>query len=386
MQRIRHQTGHIFKKGRAWYVRFYDSVFKEGKIIRLQRCKKITDIGGAYTTKRSVRELAAELLKPINEGTQDPVSTMSLADYIEQFYLPYVEDQKRASTLRGYRNLFRRYIKPRGNIALRDFRTVDGERLMIDISRKEDLSRPSLGHIKSFLSGVFRYSRRQGVLNTPNPMRDVSTPKARAGNETYAYTLEEIKRMIEVLPLKAATIVAVAGLTGIRKGELRGLLWENYDGQQLQITRSIWRSHVDEPKTPKSKWPVPVIQQLATRLERYRLESGNPRNGLIFPNGLGNPINLDQLAFETIKPILKKAGIVWHGWHAFRRGLATNLHRLGVKDKDIQAILRHSNLSTTMNIYVKSVSVDAAAAMDTLNSHYATTVQPALKENTSRPN
>jgi len=33
---------------------------------------------------------------------------------------------------------------------------------------------------------------------------------------------------------------------------------------------------------------------------------------------------------------------LWHGWHAFRRGLATNLHALGVDDKTIQAILRHS--------------------------------------------
>ena len=42
---------------------------------------------------------------------------------------------------------------------------------------------------------------------------------------------------------------------------------------------------------------------------------------------------------------------VWQGWHAFRRGLATNLHRLGVAGKEIQSILRHVNLSTTMNIY-----------------------------------
>ncbi len=58
----------------------------------------------------------------------------------------------------------------------------------------------------------------------------------------------------------------------------------------------------------------------------------------------------------------------WHGWHAFRRGLATNLHRLGVDDKTIQAILRHSNLATTMNIYVKTVSADSVAAMRVLDS------------------
>ena len=66
----------------------------------------------------------------------------------------------------------------------------------------------------------------------------------------------------------------------------------------------------------------------------------------------------------------------WHGWHAFRRGLATNLHRLRVSDKVIQQILRHANVTTTMNIYVKTVSVDAANAMKSLETMCATTVQP----------
>jgi integrase len=57
----------------------------------------------------------------------------------------------------------------------------------------------------------------------------------------------------------------------------------------------------------------------------------------------------------------------WHGWHAFRRGLATNLHALGVDDKTIQAILRHSNVGLTMNVYVKSVSESQVTAMDALS-------------------
>ncbi len=58
----------------------------------------------------------------------------------------------------------------------------------------------------------------------------------------------------------------------------------------------------------------------------------------------------------------------WHGWHAFRRGLATNLHRLGVDDKTIQAILRHSNVGLTMNVYVKSVAESQVSAMDVLGA------------------
>jgi integrase len=45
-----------------------------------------------------------------------------------------------------------------------------------------------------------------------------------------------------------------------------------------------------------------------------------------------------------------------HGWPAFRHGLATNLHTLGVDDKSSQAILRHSNIGITQNIYIKALT------------------------------
>ena len=58
-------------------------------------------------------------------------------------------------------------------------------------------------------------------------------------------------------------------------------------------------------------------------------------------------MNLEALAVDVIRPALEKANLRWHGRHAFRRGLATNLHRLGVSDKVIQQISasrkRHHN-------------------------------------------
>jgi integrase len=66
-----------------------------------------------------------------------------------------------------------------------------------------------------------------------------------------------------------------------------------------------------------------------------------------------------------MKDVLKRAGISWHGWHGFRRGLASNLNRLGVDDDDsvIQRILRHSTVATTQNHYIKTASPDAIAAI-----------------------
>jgi len=169
--------------------------------------------------------------------------------------------------------------------------------------------------------------------------------------------------MLKVLPEPASTIVAVAAFTGVRKGELRGFVWENYDGAQVQISQSFWRGHALEPKTRQSKAPVPVIAQLAQRLDWHRCLSGNPANGLMFLSRVGKPVNLDALAADVIVPLLTKAGIRWHGWHAFRRGLATNLHQLGVFDKTIQRILRHANVAVTQNCYIKTADSEIVAAM-----------------------
>lgn len=256
------------------------------------------------------------------------------------------------------------YLTPRcGDIRLREFRTCDGEKLLAHVARQRPLSRSTLKRIKSLLSGVFKHAKRIGTLNGTNPIQDVSLPQGREGNETYAYSLEEVSQMLTILPEPAATVIATAASTGMRKGELRGLLWENYKGTEIWVTQSVWESIVTEPKTRKSKAPIPVIAQLAKKLDLHRFTLGNPTSEYVFPSSKGTPPNFANLANRVIKPALVEPGLKWHGWHSFRRGLATDLRRLGVPDKTIQAILRHAALSTTMNSYVKTVSADTVAAM-----------------------
>jgi integrase len=86
----------------------------------------------------------------------------------------------------------------------------------------------------------------------------------------------------------------------------------------------------------------------------------------MFLSPVGKPMNLDALVRDSIRPVLVKAGLTWHGWHAFRRGLASNLNRLGIDDSIIQAILRHSDVALTQRCYIKTVRSDAMAAMDVL--------------------
>jgi integrase len=131
--------------------------------------------------------------------------------------------------------------------------------------------------------------------------------------------------------------------------------------------------------------------------------------GSIFQAGNGKPLNLDNLARRVIAPAIERRvkcrqseadhktdghmfevdkSLQWRGWHAFRRGLATNLHSLRVDDKTIQAILRHSNIGLTMNVYVKSVAVSGVNAMDLLGAELRKkeTYNNLATNGTTRPN
>jgi integrase len=169
--------------------------------------------------------------------------------------------------------------------------------------------------------------------------------------------------MLEVLPEPAKTVVATAAFTGLRRSELRGLRWEDLGDTELRVSRSVWNTHVEErTKTASSKAPIPLVPILQKWLDAHRNDF--PADGFIFAGPkMGRPLNLANLARRVIVLTLKENGIEWHGWHAFRRGLGTNLYRIGTPDKTIQAILRHSNVSTTLSFYVKPVAEDSQAAM-----------------------
>ena len=115
---------------------------------------------------------------------------------------------------------------------------------------------------------------------------------------------------------------------------------------------------------------APIIQPLLARLDAIKPEVAS---GWMFPNTIGGALDLDNLADRVIKPVLKANGLTWKGWHAYRRGLATNLHELGVPDIVIQAILRHEDVSTTQRSYIKTVPEVVTAAMKRLEAQIACT-------------
>ena len=89
-------------------------------------------------------------------------------------------------------------------------------------------------------------------------------------------------------------MVAVAAFTGSRRGEIRGMLWENYRNGELLTDRSVWNGITTDPKSQKSKAPIPIIGWLASKLPEHRQRLGNPISGPMFPNQAGKPLDLNN--------------------------------------------------------------------------------------------
>jgi integrase len=397
-QKGREQKGYVFRKGNSWFLRYWDSLLADGTVVRKQRCRRLADVEPEHARLKrppnSVLDLAEDALRPLNNAKSDPSKNVALGDFVKNVWLPHVKNRTAASTSHSYKYYWEHMLSPWcGRAWLRDFATPTAQRVLDEIARHNPTAKKATLHqLKSVLSSIFKLAIQQDYRPGPNPIRETSLPNAPEAEDTYAYNLEEVLDMLTIVPEPARTVIAVAAFTGLRRSEIQGLLWECYDGETLKVERSVWEGIAGKPKSKHSKAPVPVIGPLRTFLDAHRLRQGNPESGVMFPctNKKKNPQRLNNLLKNRILPALnvcQTCGKIeadhtakdheyernssrpqWRGFHAFRRGLGTNLHDLGVDDKTIQAILRHANVAVTQKCYIKTLPKQSIAAMEKLET------------------
>jgi integrase len=237
---------------------------------------------------------------------------------------------------------------------------------------------------------IFGQAIRLGLRDDINPAAGIKIrcPQGSRKGETGAYSLDDIKSILGALSEPSRVVMAVAAYTGLRRGEIVGLKWEDYDGKAIWVRRNICfgesgQMTVEEPKTEASKAPVPVIAPLRKILDAWKAKTEFTQGCWIFQAGFtrkeNHPVDLLDAAKMTpsspanilrdaVFPALEKAKIEWLGYHAFRRGLATNLRALGVDDLTIKDILRHSDVSVTRAAYIKRVNEKSVEAMERLEA------------------
>ena len=300
-------------------------------------------------------------------GLRPDGKNMFIGDFIAQEYRPHVEATLAASTIDSQKKLWRGYGP---YFAECDFslRVCDAQKIMRRLaSENSHLTKVSLRHIKTFMSGVFNHALRLGLAeNNPFAGRAVAIPGGRESVETTAYSPEEANLMLSRLKGQAHLALHIALAAGLRKSEIRGLRPQDWhqDTRTLSVEQSVWRNVVKSTKTKSSRAPVPVAGHLAEELSAYIAEI-KPKTFLL-EAASGFALDLDYVARDIIRPALSETGATWRGWHAARRGLASHLHSIGVPDMETQKILRHSSVDTTRKCYIKVVPENVRKAMDNM--------------------
>lgn len=338
------QRGSIYKKNGAWHLRYrVNEIGPDGLPRRREITKRIAPVDDDHRSKSDVRDIAEDLLAKENRGGLAEGS-LRLGDFVDRYFLPFIKERKKASTYRFYEVTVDNHVRAAlGELRLREVQTVHVQRMLDGIK----LSHPSLQRIKTAASAVMSHAIRLGFIVGANPVHEAKPEGTRSEFEGYAYTWKEVQAMLEQLDEPSRTLVATAAFTGLRESELRGLMWEDYSGEELFIRRAVWRKNVGDVKTAESKSRVPVVAPLARLLDAHRKRDGKFK--WMFSGPRGFSIDTHNLVARTIRPAL---GDSWQGWHAFRRGLMGILFDAGVDVEIAKTILRHSDSAVTRRHYL----------------------------------
>lgn len=239
---------------------------------------------------------------------------------------------------------------------------------------KGGLSYKTVKNIRGVLSSAYEYAVENHYVNE-NPVLKSRMPSFPHSikKEVPEYSAEQVRKLLLYAKEHDSHIyifLLLALYTGLRKGELLALTWDDvdYDKKLLRVNKSRTGSRKDvttqitTPKTESSNRKIPindfVIEALKAEKQRQReyaqmLGNGYDRShNFIVRNILGQPyVNLSAIN-RVVDRLTENAGLPHCTIHGFRHSVASILDDNGVPIQDISVLLGHESVQTTERIYI----------------------------------
>lgn len=386
--------GQVRQRGAAWEWLF--TVPGEGTTAS-GAPKRRTISKGGYRLKREAQAGLAEAMS-VYAGAPVKPSSMVLAAYVTDEWLPALERDLKPSTVRGYQDQMRAYILPAlGRVKLRDLAPSHVVRLYTDLranGRRQGtggLSEASVHKVHVTLGRCLRDATEAGLLAT-NPMLRVpraARPRQAAMAASHegmqVWSAEEVGRFLEsVADDRLGPAYRLVLSVGLRRGEVCGLRWDDVDldGGRLVVrrARTVVGTAVVEG-TPKGRRArtISLGSELVGVLRAHRRRQLEERmawgeawadTGYVFVREDGTPLHPQTLAghFERAA---RAAGLPPIRFHDLRHTALTHLLANGVPPKVVAEVAGHASTRITEDIYshvLPNMSADAAAVADRMYS------------------
>ena len=290
----------------------------------------------------------------------DP-SKMTLGDLFEDHY-NYQKDKVKFTTLTNYGKKCK-HFNTLANIKLDDLNINDIEEWRKEINEKK-LATRTKNDLMKYLKSALNYGMKWYDFNFHsmyNKMTNFSDPNE-LPKEMQFYTYEEFKKFISVEDdLKFKTLFETLYYCGLRRGELRGLVWSNidFDRKEISIIQNVvnvkgesgyWL--ITTPKTKTSKRNIPIPAPLYNDLKLLKEESKKYYgfNDSWFVFGDVSPIHPHVLRMRKNENA-EKAGVKQIRIHDFRHSCASLLINSGANITLVAKYLGHSKIDETLNTY-----------------------------------
>ena len=352
MARRGHGEGSIYRR-------------KDGRwtaAITLDNHKRKTFYG---ETRKEVQDKLSAALHEQRQGTlaTGPRQTLKayLENWLEQVYRPSVK----LSSYRQYRVVVEKHLIPGlGHIPVQKL-TPEKVQAFYAQKLKEGKSPRTVQFIHAVLHQALENAVKWNLVPR-NVAKLVTLPRVER-YEARTLTVEQARQLLEAArgsPLEVMILVALN--TGMRRGELSALRWDDIDIQNGVIFVHRTVNYVGgygfvetEPKTRASKRKIAVSEKVLGTLKAHREQQEGMRlkvgakwceQGLVFCNRYGRYL-LPEVVSKQFHALLAKAGLPDMRFHDLRHTMATILLESDVHPKKVQERLGHSKIAITMDTY-----------------------------------
>src|SRR5580700_2982013 len=364
-----------------WRERCSDGTLRE-------RNKVIGTVEEYPKKSKKLHEAVTRLRVNINTDGPTELTSITMAKAVEHYTVHELADcgseGKAYSTRSRKTQLLSRWVVPHGGkLELRAIKTVAVEQwLKTLVTSKFGKAKPLAGgtkeKIRDAMSSVFNHAIRW-ELTDRNPITGPgkgSGVRVSAKRERTPDILEvkEMQLLFGVLGTREKAMVFLDMPSGLRRGELAGLKWEDFDFKNLQVsvTRSFVDQRVGPVKTEASRKLMPIDEYVAHDLLAWYAVTPykNPSDYVWATDAnragakRGNqPVWLSTVMRDYIQPAARKVGIIKKmSWHTFRHTFSTLLKGNGEDVKVVQELLRHSTAKMTLDTYTQALSPQKRAA------------------------
>ena len=331
--------------------------------------KKIVGLLSELCTKAAAQKAVEGLELDINATISTVPVSHTVAELVSHYKQVELDSGRHtARAQQTYRHNLDDIILPEwGGHRLQDVKPIAVERWL----GKMSYAPATKTKVKGVFGTLFRHGMRYQWAAT-NPIALVRCSSKRVESPDIL-TPAEIRGILGELSEPARTVTMLAAITGMRRGELFGLKWEDLDFERRTIR--IVRSLVDQieglPKTEASRKPLPMSNDLAAALTNWREQTDYAKpSDWVFasPMSFGKlPYWPDMLLRRHILPAAKRLGIQKRiGWHTFRRTAASLLMSSGSSVKTTQELMRHATADITLELYAQAITEDKREAQNAL--------------------